>query len=46
MKVIKVKDYEEMSQVAAENVLGYMYKEGRVNLSIAGGTTPKECMKF
>lgn len=41
MKVIKVKDYEEMSQVAAENVLGYMYKEGRVNLSIAGGTTPK-----
>ena len=41
MKVIKVKDYEEMSQVAAENVLGYMYKEGRVNLSITGGTTPK-----
>lgn len=41
MKVIKVKDYEEMSQVAAENILGYMYKEGRVNLSITGGTTPK-----
>lgn len=41
MRVIKVKNYEEMSQVAAENVLGYMYKEGRVNISITGGTTPK-----
>ncbi len=41
MKVIKVKDYEEMSQVAVQILLGYMYKDGRVNLSITGGTTPK-----
>lgn len=40
MKVILTKDYEEMSQVAATHVLGYMYKEGRVNLSITAGETP------
>ena len=41
MRIIKVKDYEEMSQVAAQVLLGYMYREGRVNLSITGGSTPK-----
>lgn len=40
MKVILTKDYEEMSQVAATHVLGYMYKEGRVNISITAGDTP------
>ncbi|MDU5111003.1 MAG: glucosamine-6-phosphate deaminase [Clostridium sp.] len=40
MKVIITKNYEEMSQVAATHVLGYMYKEGRVNLSITAGETP------
>lgn len=41
MRVIKVKDYEEMSQVGAQQVLRYMYQEGRTNISITGGTTPK-----
>ena len=41
MRVIAVEDYEEMSQVAAEYVLGVMYRSGRVNLAITGGTTPK-----
>ena len=41
MKLIRVKDYEEMSRTGAHCVLGYMYREGRVNLSITGGTTPK-----
>lgn len=41
MRVIVVEDYEEMSQVAAEYVLGVMYRPGRVNLAITGGTTPK-----
>lgn len=40
MKVIITKDYEEMSQVAATHVMGYMYKEGRINLSITAGETP------
>ncbi|MEG0274815.1 MAG: glucosamine-6-phosphate deaminase, partial [Longicatena sp.] len=34
------KNYEEMSQVAASHVMGYMYKEERVNLSITAGETP------
>lgn len=41
MRVIAVEDYEEMSQVAAEYVLGAMYRPGRVNLSITGGSTPR-----
>lgn len=41
MRLIKVADYEEMSQVAATMLLGAMYREGRVNLSITGGSTPK-----
>ena len=40
MKVIITKDYEEMSVVAAHHLLGYMYKEKRVNLAITGATTP------
>ena len=41
MRVIVVEDYEEMSQVAASYVIGAMYRPGRVNLSITGGSTPK-----
>ncbi|MCD5002365.1 glucosamine-6-phosphate deaminase [Enterococcus saccharolyticus] len=41
MRVIKVKDYEEMSQVATQHLLGYMTRDGRQNISITGGTTPK-----
>lgn len=41
MRVIVVEDYEEMSRVAAEYVLGVMYRSGRVNLSITGGSTPR-----
>lgn len=40
MRVIKTADHEEMSEVALAMVLGIMYREGRVNLSITGGTTP------
>lgn len=40
MKVILTKDYEEMSQVAATHILGYMYQDKRVNLSITAGETP------
>lgn len=40
MKIIITKDYEEMSVVAAHHLLGYMYKEKRVNLAITGATTP------
>lgn len=41
MRIIRTKDYEEMSQLGAQYVLSYMLNEGRVNLSITGGTTPK-----
>lgn len=41
MRIIKVKDYEEMSCVAASYLLGVMYRPGRQNISITGGSTPK-----
>lgn len=40
MKLIITKDYEEMSHVAAQHLLGYMYKNRRVNMAITAGTTP------
>ncbi|MDR2478363.1 MAG: glucosamine-6-phosphate deaminase [Treponema sp.] len=40
MKIIITKDYEEMSKVAAQHLLGYMYREERVNMAITAGTTP------
>ena len=43
MKIYLTKDYEEMSQVAAQMVLKYMYSNDnkRINLSITAGQTPK-----
>lgn len=41
MKVIITDTLEEMSTIAAQHLLGYMYKPYRVNLSITGGTTPR-----
>lgn len=40
MKLIITNDYEEMSTIAAQHVLGYMYREYRVNLAITAGSTP------
>lgn len=42
MKIIKVKNYEQMSEVAATFLLGYMNKQKRMDISITGGTTPKK----
>ncbi|EOL44635.1 hypothetical protein RV11_GL002382 [Enterococcus phoeniculicola] len=41
MKLIIANDEKEMSAIAAQHLLGYMYKEERVNLAITGGTSPK-----
>lgn len=41
MKLIVTKDFEEMSQVAVEHLLGYMYQNKRVNLCITAGKTPE-----
>lgn len=41
MKLIVTEDYEEMSQLAATHVLGYMTQTRRVNLAITAGSTPK-----
>ncbi|MCF0116168.1 MAG: glucosamine-6-phosphate deaminase [Erysipelotrichaceae bacterium] len=42
MKLIVVKDYEEMSELAAEYLLKYMLSDkARVNVSITSGSTPK-----
>jgi 6-phosphogluconolactonase/glucosamine-6-phosphate isomerase/deaminase len=41
MKIIVGKNLDEMSTIAAQHVLSYMYKDGRVNLAITGGTTPR-----
>lgn len=48
MKIYLTKDYEEMSQVAAQMVLKYMYRndDKRINLSITAGQTPKEHTKY
>lgn len=40
MKIIVEKDYESMSRVAANILLGEMYQDKRVNLAITAGTTP------
>jgi 6-phosphogluconolactonase/Glucosamine-6-phosphate isomerase/deaminase len=41
MKIVIKKDYEALSQYAAAKFLGYMTKEGRVNIAPTAGTTPK-----
>ncbi|MCT1901996.1 glucosamine-6-phosphate deaminase [Oceanobacillus sojae] len=42
MKIIVGKNLEEMSTIAAQHVLSYMYQDRRVNLAITGGTTPEK----
>ncbi|MGM0126063.1 hypothetical protein IGI37_003464 [Enterococcus sp. AZ194] len=41
MKLIIVKDYQEMSQVASEILLGEMHDQHRKNISITAGATPQ-----
>lgn len=41
MKLIIEKDYQSMSRVAANLLLGKMYSQGRINLAITAGATPK-----
>lgn len=41
MKLIVTKDYQEMSTVAAQQVLGQMHSQYRTNISITAGSTPK-----
>ncbi|MDR2868823.1 MAG: glucosamine-6-phosphate deaminase [Deferribacteraceae bacterium] len=41
MRVIIAKDYDDMSKIAMQNLLGHMFlKKDRVNLSITAGSTP------
>ncbi|EUJ45691.1 glucosamine-6-phosphate deaminase [Listeria riparia] len=40
MKFIITDSYEEMSTVAGQHLLGYMYQNKRVNMSITAGNTP------
>jgi 6-phosphogluconolactonase/glucosamine-6-phosphate isomerase/deaminase len=42
MKLIITKTYEEMSSIAVNILMGLMYQDKRVNLSITAGSTPKE----
>lgn len=41
MKLIVTKDYQEMSAVAVQHLLGAMHSQHRVNLSITAGSTPQ-----
>lgn len=41
MKIIIGETADEMSVIAAQHLLGFMYRAGRVNLSITAGTTPR-----
>lgn len=40
MKIVVRKDFEEMSRAAAQILLGTMYQEKRVNISLTTGSTP------
>lgn len=42
MRLIKVKDYEEMSQLGAAYLLSYLMNKGRQNIAITAGNTPKK----
>ena len=42
MKVIKVKNYEEMSEVAASMVIDEMKSKPNLNLGLASGATPTQ----
>lgn len=41
MKLIVTKDYEEMSMVGAEQLLGAMHSQYRTNISVTAGSSPK-----
>lgn len=41
MKLIVTKNYEEMSTVGAQQLLGAMHSQYRTNISITAGSTPK-----
>jgi 6-phosphogluconolactonase/glucosamine-6-phosphate isomerase/deaminase len=42
MKVIITEDYQEMSEVAVQHLLGAMHSQYRRNISITAGSTPKK----
>lgn len=46
MRLIVTEDYEEMSRVAAQHLLGYMTQPRRVNLAITAGSTPKRMYEY
>lgn len=46
MKLIVTDDYDEMSRVASNHMLGYMTKNRRVNLAITAGHTPVKMYEY
>lgn len=46
MKVIKADNEQQMSKIAMEMMLGLMYENRKVNLSITAGTSPKSLYKM
>ncbi len=46
MKIIIEKDYEGISKVAGNILLGEMYKNGRVNMAITAGSTPIKMYEY
>ncbi|MFB1050652.1 glucosamine-6-phosphate deaminase [Paraliobacillus sp. JSM ZJ581] len=40
MRLIIAKDEKEMSNIAAQHLLGYMYQDRRVNMAITAGSSP------
>ncbi|MFD2307309.1 glucosamine-6-phosphate deaminase [Enterococcus termitis] len=46
MKIIVEKNYEKMSRVAANVLLGKMYQNKRVNLAITAGSTPVKMYEY
>lgn len=46
MKIIIEENYEKMSRVAANILLGKMYQNKRVNLAITAGSTPVKMYEY
>lgn len=47
MRIIKVKDYDELGKVTTQHLLGQMFKkQGRVNLAITAGKTPLKVYEY
>ena len=46
MKIIIAENYEHLSRITVQHLLGYMFQDRRVNLAITGGNTPQRAYEL